>query len=268
MLTKPDLATEQATRQAVFDLVHGRRNDLHLGYYVVKNRGADDSSSSLEERSEAERRFFSTAPWNKINAPGRVGIDALRDRLSELLMTLTKKEFPAVKKDIADRCDRKQKRLDRMGVCRDTEAAQRSYLGAISERFQKITDLGLSAYYNGDDIFEEMPEMKLITRVLDCNEAFAYSMWTVGHTMEFETTGDNDSRYTPPNVERLDYEQELDCHPEIKAELGNILAEDHDRSRFNMLGISGYIQQVYQGSRGPELGTVCLQRNAKEDYLD
>jgi hypothetical protein len=109
VLTKPDLATEKATQQAVFELLQGKRNDLQLGYYVVKNRGADDVSSSLEQRNEAERKFFGAAPCNRISAEGRVGIDALGERLNELLMTLTKREFPKVKKDISDCRHQKQK---------------------------------------------------------------------------------------------------------------------------------------------------------------
>jgi hypothetical protein len=46
VLTKPDLATETATRDTIVDLVMGKRSELKLGYYVVKNRSADDQESS------------------------------------------------------------------------------------------------------------------------------------------------------------------------------------------------------------------------------
>ncbi|KJZ74385.1 hypothetical protein HIM_06195 [Hirsutella minnesotensis 3608] len=45
--TKPDLATEKATRDAVMDPIAGKRSDLKLGYFVVKNRSADDNTSTL-----------------------------------------------------------------------------------------------------------------------------------------------------------------------------------------------------------------------------
>lgn len=50
VLTKPDLAIEKATRGVIVDLVKGKRNDLRLGYCVVKNRGADDSSTDMKLR--------------------------------------------------------------------------------------------------------------------------------------------------------------------------------------------------------------------------
>ncbi|KAL7934311.1 P-loop containing nucleoside triphosphate hydrolase protein [Trichoderma chlorosporum] len=47
VLTKPDLAIENATKAVVCDLVNGKRRDLHLGYCVIKNLGADDTSGSM-----------------------------------------------------------------------------------------------------------------------------------------------------------------------------------------------------------------------------
>lgn len=54
VLTKPDLATERATQDAVIDLVLGKRNNLKLGYYVVKNRSVDDNTSTTTARLAAE----------------------------------------------------------------------------------------------------------------------------------------------------------------------------------------------------------------------
>lgn len=47
VLTKPDLAAEMATRNAVIDLVRGKGSSLNLGYYVVKNRGAVETDTGL-----------------------------------------------------------------------------------------------------------------------------------------------------------------------------------------------------------------------------
>lgn len=71
VLTKPDLVTEAATRETVMELLHGRRSKLKLGYFVVKNRTADDSTSSAHQRTAAETAIFAGDPW--ADATGRCG---------------------------------------------------------------------------------------------------------------------------------------------------------------------------------------------------
>lgn len=100
VLTKPDLAPERATQQNILDLVQGKRQDLKLGYCVVKNRGADDEDSSLEKRNAEESAFFRQEPWTSVASSRRLGISALRDILHDLLMDITKKEFPILKKGV------------------------------------------------------------------------------------------------------------------------------------------------------------------------
>ena len=58
MLTKPDLATERTTKDTIIDLVLRKRSNLRLGYYVVKNRSGDDSTSTVSKRLAAEKAFF------------------------------------------------------------------------------------------------------------------------------------------------------------------------------------------------------------------
>ncbi|KJK73963.1 hypothetical protein H634G_10752 [Metarhizium anisopliae BRIP 53293] len=88
VLTKPDLATEKATQDAVIDLVKGRRNNLKLGYCVVKNRSADDDTSSMSDRLAAEQAFFMAPPWSSV--ADRCGVPSLQLRLRELLMEISK----------------------------------------------------------------------------------------------------------------------------------------------------------------------------------
>lgn len=97
VLTKPDLAPERAMQQNILDLIQGKRQDLKLGYCVVKNRGSDDENSTLKMRNDTERAFFRQDPWSAIASSNRVGISALKVRLRELLMDISKKEFPTVK---------------------------------------------------------------------------------------------------------------------------------------------------------------------------
>jgi len=138
VLTKPDLLQEQATKQVVIDLVEGKRNDLQLGYCVVKNRGADDEASSLGERHAGERVFFAVDPWRGLAQTGRVGVGALRKRLQELLMDVSRREFPTVKAEINRKLAECRRTLDRLGESRSDSNAQRVYLTRLTAEFQKI----------------------------------------------------------------------------------------------------------------------------------
>lgn len=97
VLTKPDLAPERAMQQNIVHLIQGKRQDLKLGYCVVKNRGADDASSTLQKRNDEEAAFFKKEPWSAIASSNRVGVEALKTRLRDLLRDISRKEFPAVK---------------------------------------------------------------------------------------------------------------------------------------------------------------------------
>lgn len=73
VLTKPDLAIERVMAQIAVDHVLGERSSLTLGYYVVKNRGPDDSGMTLKEGLVQEQKFFSNAPWSALSYTGRAG---------------------------------------------------------------------------------------------------------------------------------------------------------------------------------------------------
>ncbi|KAI5459754.1 P-loop containing nucleoside triphosphate hydrolase protein [Mariannaea sp. PMI_226] len=184
VLTKPDLAVENATKEVVVDLVLGRRRDLKLGYCVVKNRGADDTTSSNEVRDLKEKEFFKESPWTRLPAE-RLGIPALKMRVQQLLMDRTKSEFPKVRSELLSQLKRMEEDLAAMGQSRATADQQRAYLGELATQFNRIKDQGLDAYYSRNTIFTENPELKLITRIREINEQFARVLYTKGHERAF-----------------------------------------------------------------------------------
>ncbi|KJZ79522.1 hypothetical protein HIM_00991 [Hirsutella minnesotensis 3608] len=251
VLTKPDLATEVATRQAVLDLVAGKRSNLKLGYFVVKNRSADDMTSTLAERAEAENAFFMAPPWNTIG--DRCGITALKDRLRRLLMKISKEELPHVKAEIEERLARCRADLEAMGPARSDQSAQRQYLGRLAGRFQTVAQAALNGYYSGEKIFTKVPELKLITRILHLNEEFSNVVWGRGHLQHFDDP-DNDGGVTlyGDKATDLSFKIPLEKHRELS---NIILTEDYDCPKALKTPIMEYIQEVYRSSRGPELGT-------------
>lgn len=255
VLTKPDLAPERATQQNILDLVQGKRQDLKLGYCVVKNRGADDEDSSLEKRNAEESAFFRQEPWTSVASSRRLGISALRDILHDLLMDITKKEFPILKKEIAKRLSDCGKKSDAMGVSRSDEKSQRTYLGKIATKFERIVGYALNAYYTEDQIFNDRLEMRLITRIIKLNEVFSEVFSQNGHTRHFEHSN-KDEEHEKQSKSQL---------PEIGFDIPNAEVDDlYDIIRPERFqcpepaddNIMDHINDVFQKARGPELGTV------------
>ena len=95
VLTKPDLVDIGAERP-IFDLVRGKRHKLSLGWFMVRNPGQKQLEDPDFNRNAAEKDFFrSRTPWNSLDRD-KVGVEALRVSLQEVLAAHIRKEFPKV----------------------------------------------------------------------------------------------------------------------------------------------------------------------------
>lgn len=202
VLTKPDLVTERATQNDVCDLVRGKKHALRLGYYVVKNRGSDETDHDDSEdgdgsgegknkrkeadkkRNDAERAFFSAAPWSALNSTKRVGIQSLAPALQDLLRAVTKKEFKNVTVEVDAALRDRTAELEQLGESRDDASLQRRYLGRVSNEFQTIAESARHNQY-GRPLFASW-NLRLVTRVVRLMEDFDDAMRTKGHTRNFE----------------------------------------------------------------------------------
>ena len=183
VLTKPDLV-DRGGEEYVMDLVRGTKNKLNLGYCMVRNRGQQDKSLPTTDRHEKEKQFFNTAPWSTLDKE-RVGIPALQDRLRELLVDITRREFPNVKHEVDKRLLDCEHKLKSLGPARETDDQQRTFLLDLAAKFQEITSHALDAYYGRSSLFEDHPSLRLATRIVDLNTAFSDDVWLKGHTMHF-----------------------------------------------------------------------------------
>lgn len=256
VLTKPDLAPERATQQNILDLVQGKRKDLKLGYCVVKNRGADDENSTLQQRNEQERGFFRKEPWSAISSSKRVGIESLKTRLSELLMDISRREFPKVKAEIQKKLTDCSKRLKAMGASRSDEKAQRAYLGKLAANFERMVGYSLEAYYTQDPMFSKRDEMRLITRIIELNDVFSTTFAQRGHTRYFDKShGDEEcDREAPDELPEPSFDFSADDFPE----LNDIITDPFQCPKPSKDSIMDHIEDVFRKSRGPELGTVSI----------
>ena len=100
VLTKPDLV-DKGAESSVVDIIEGRSHVLNLGWCIVRNPGQQALANGLldaaaNDRHALEKAFFkSEEPWSSVSKD-RVGIEALRVRLVEILAEMIKREFPRV----------------------------------------------------------------------------------------------------------------------------------------------------------------------------
>ena len=258
VLTKPDLATETATQDAIVNLVLGKRSILRLGYYIVKNRSADDNSSTISDRIAAEKAFFSAPPWSSV--ADRCGIESLKVRVRELLIHISKQEFPYVKSETEEHLLQSKTHLETMGPARADQSSQRLYLGRLASRFQATTQAALNGYYAGDKIFKAEANLKLSTKIIKLNEVFANVFWKRGHQQHFGPRWDDEGENCfGPSVDDPPFEIPLEKYPELK---DIILTDNYECPKPLEGPIMNHIEEVFESSRGPELGTVCFPGNS------
>ncbi|KAK8861905.1 interferon-induced GTP-binding protein Mx1 [Apiospora arundinis] len=252
VLTKPDLATENASKETIRDLVMGRGSHLKLGCHVVKNRGADDKSSTSSERSAAEEAFFMGSAWLPI--ADRCGTDSLIPGLRGLLMNISKQEMPHVKIDIEEKLQACKGKLEVMGPPRATEQSQRLYLAKLASRFQDVTRAALNGYYAGDKIFKDYSSLRLTTLLMKLNEDFARVFDYLAPKSTFapgSACNDSEAKALADKESHT-----FGVLARVFPELSEILHEvDYICPAPKKNAIMGLIQGVYASGRGPELGT-------------
>ncbi|KAK8924694.1 Interferon-induced GTP-binding protein Mx1 [Metarhizium anisopliae] len=248
VLTKPDLLTERSTKSVICDLVNGKKRPLNLGYFVVRNRGADEDSKDglLSQRRED---MFKEEPWCHL-PPERVGIAALRERLQELLGQITDRAFPKLrteaKKLLAD-CN---KSLEALGVSRQTEREQQQYLCEVAAQFQRTVRDALEANYWSQKALENQ-ELRLITRIINITDEFNTEFTKSSHSRCFQK--ENGAKSAPQTNEHPEYSSQ-DLDPTKFPELDDVIDVDWAPTA-PQADILKWIKRTYHGSRGVELGT-------------
>ncbi|KAH8704700.1 putative dynamin [Talaromyces proteolyticus] len=259
VLTKPDLVTELSAQAAVCNVVLGKKKPLALGYYVIRNRGADDDDNF--DRLSVEQ-LFREKPWSALPAD-RLGVQALKTRLSELLGQITRREFPELRKDVKKQLIDCQRELDSLGPARQTEQEQRLFLSTVSRQFQELVQAALNAHYYSHSAFEESGELKLITHVVNLTERFNSDFDEKAQLRYFEPQSNNDTEEDADDSEEVEEntwadvsaKQELVDDVDLEDPvLENIITKDYDFD-YPQDGIMDWLEGLYLRSRGVELGT-------------
>ncbi|XXH04227.1 hypothetical protein Hte_010641 [Hypoxylon texense] len=250
VLTKPDLASEKATQNMILDLVLGRRNKLTLGYCIVKNRSADDNTSTMSERHANEKAFFTAPPWASV--ADRCGIASLQARLRELLMDISKRELPHVRAEIEKLLHLRKLEIDVLGAPRADQVSQRLFLVKIASKFQGITENALYGYYTGNQIFKSEPSLKLATRMMQLNESWSNVFLEKAHKRHFDPEWDDDGAIPTHTNEQHPSAISLTKYPEL---FDIICTDEYDCPNPSKGPIIDHVKEVFKSNRGPELGT-------------
>ncbi|KAK1992733.1 interferon-induced GTP-binding protein Mx1 [Colletotrichum falcatum] len=248
VLTKPDLATERATQQIVCELVEGKRHQLRLGYCVVKNRSADDETSTMKDRNMSEKAFFSATPWARLKSTKRVGVNSLSTRLRDLLRDVSKKEFKNVTAEVHRMLQENESELERMGPSRSRPGSQRQFLGQIASDFQDAARRARDGHYSGMAMFDKNPELRLVTRIVGINEEFNNVFALRGHTRNFDGPAESEGiiKEQPKLAKPIKIDRKL---ASILREVDYVCPEPLNDSLLND------IERVFYQSRGAELGS-------------
>ncbi|CAG8876378.1 unnamed protein product [Penicillium salamii] len=232
ILTKPDLV-DKGAEDRIVELVEGKQESQELGWVVVRNLGQKDLQDSSKDRD--------------------------------------------VRSEVSKRLKECKKDLESLGEERESPEQQRKYLLDIASKFQRITENALQTNYGSQDAFDEEPGLRLATLVANRNAQFSDDFSIRGHLYCFMSHGHDDDSENQPNTTATsppssvgacigtDNEEAKEGREERESTTSRKMdscsdIEDilHDRVQIqNSLteGILPWIENVYQGSRGFELGT-------------
>ena len=164
------------------------------------------------------------------------------------------------------------KQLISLGPCRENRDQQQQYLLNLATRFQTVTLHALAARYGADSLFDSTPGLKLATAVVLRNGIFAEDVWKRGHTMAFrqgsEVSENSEDDDGSEDVDGDDDDEEEEDDPKSSDEksrqvrrlrsdpsLDDILPENCEIPTPKRSGMIPWLEEVYQDSRGFELGS-------------
>ncbi|KAM3539202.1 hypothetical protein ARSEF1564_007893, partial [Beauveria bassiana] len=180
VITKPDTLIPGSGSEKMFvSLARNQDVEFRLGWHVLRNRDTEAENWTFDERDSAELQFLSSGAWERLSSKD-LGIKSLRDRLSDVLVRQIVSELPNLIEEIGESSAQCQKRLDKLGLPRETIYEQRMYLIQISQSFQAMLRATIDGTYNdpyfGDAMSSTGYHKRTRAVVQNLNRAFAEDM--------------------------------------------------------------------------------------------
>ncbi|KAI9726841.1 MAG: hypothetical protein M1835_003759 [Candelina submexicana] len=119
IITKPDIAW--ISRSNVSNWVKLAKNEstpLRLGWHVLKNANGEERQTRDFDRDDEERNFFRRTPEWKTLSSDKVGIQALRPRLSQVLSEHIRNQLPELVEEIELQLQISRESIRKLGPAR------------------------------------------------------------------------------------------------------------------------------------------------------
>ena len=173
-----------------------------------------------------------------------------------------------MKQEIGKKLTNAHKHLKRLGPERSTPAAQAAYLTELATQYQRLMMLSLEAKYGSDELFDSFPSLRIAPAVTSRSVTFDREMARCGHEFSFSSSQTKDSAPAKDDWvaisgsvstkgESLDKSTD-DLEVRREDDVQDIVDILHPQGTLavpNGTEIESWLRQVYETSRGFELGT-------------
>ncbi|KAF2166820.1 hypothetical protein M409DRAFT_54601 [Zasmidium cellare ATCC 36951] len=209
IITKPDTVPAGSDSEKDWlEVARNRNIPLELGWHILKNRSYEERRVSFESRNKIEKDFFKRGAYKTI-PPNAKGIDALGERVSELLYDILKRELPKLLTEADARYHETVNELKQLGQQRSTLDEQRKVLTSASVDFFQIVQNAYDGSFKGAFFGNRSLEGYRFLRstVAGYQEEFTAQMQMYGAKFRIYETQDSGGTHKPDSIERTLSEQ-------------------------------------------------------------
>jgi hypothetical protein len=131
VLTKPDLV-DKGAESCVLSVLANRAKPLQHGYVMLKNRSQEDldGKMTIDQARKAEQDWFAASKY--AGDSNRLGVGALTEALTELLVSQIYAALPEIRQEINTRLEAAQNEILNLGTAPpDTPGARRANAAEI-----------------------------------------------------------------------------------------------------------------------------------------
>ena len=185
VITKPDtLKSGSPSERTYLALANNLEVSFHHGWHVLRNRDTDTDGCDLAERDAKEEQFFQSSAWASLQ-PSQLGIEALRARLSKLMLHQIARELPEWNRKILDELADCKEAQAKLGSPRTTAEQQKQYLVRVSTLFQTLVKAAVDGTYKdpffGSERSRDGQGNRLRAVIQKANADFASDLSTDGN---------------------------------------------------------------------------------------
>lgn len=196
VITKPDMLKSGSPSERTYvSLAKNMEVEFRHGWHVLRNRDTDADDWDSSQRDTIENEFFANSRWSSLE-PAQLGIKALRERLSKLLLHQIAVELPNLREEIFNQLEQSEAELARLGTPRVTAQEQRLYLVQVSVSLQSLLKAAVDGTYNdpffGDVSSPSVYKKRIRAVIQNSNRDFARKLSRSGHYYEIVSEEDED----------------------------------------------------------------------------